>query len=136
LTGFGTTSQAVYAQQPNDKMVYENHNQVDPKPLKVLKVFGVARGENGSAIQEMAVGLFSEKDHLLIAQTETDQKGEFSFAIVPAGRYRLVAKHPAFCTANVPLIIESGGLGRSGKALELHMKVGGNDVCSFGSFSR
>jgi hypothetical protein len=135
LAGFGTTVKAVHAQQPNGAMAYESHNQVDPNPLKMRKVFGVARGENGYPIQSMAVGLFTEKDHLLIAQTETDQKGEFSFASVRAGRYRLVAKHPAFCTANVPLIVESGGLGRSSKALELHMKVGGIDVCSFGSFS-
>lgn len=136
LASLGTTAVAVHAQQPNDPIAYESHNQVDPKPLKVSRVFGVARGENGAPIQAMVVGLFSDKDHLLIAQTETDLKGEFSFAHLPTGGYRLVGKHPAFCTANVPIRVEKNGLGRSDKAIELHMKVGGIDVCSFGSFSR
>jgi hypothetical protein len=72
LAVFGMTAQAVHAQQPNTALAYESHNQVDPKPLKVRKVYGVAKGENGSAIQAMHVGLFSEKNRLLVAQTETD----------------------------------------------------------------
>jgi hypothetical protein len=134
LAGLGTATKLIDAQQPNEPMTYESRNQIDPNPLKVRKVFGVAKGDNGSAIQAMSVGLFTENNHLLVAQTMTDENGEFTFAHVAAGRYRLVAKHPAFCTANVPLIIQSPGMGRSSRALALHMKVGGIDACSFGAF--
>ena len=121
-----------FAQVPDGSMVYESHNQVDPKPLKLHSIVGVARAENTSFIPKMEVGLFMEGDHSLVATASTNQEGEFSFGHIPAGRYRVVAKHPAFCTANVPMIVESGRLRSGAKTLELDMKVGGIDVCSFG----
>ena len=125
-----------YAQVPDGPMVYESHNQVDPKPLKMHSVVGFARAENNSVIPKMEIGLFTEGNHSLMATASTNQDGEFSFAHIPAGRYRVVAKHPAFCTANVPIIVESDRLGSRVKTLELNMKVGGIDVCSFGKLIR
>jgi hypothetical protein len=131
----GITTVTGQAQKSGDAMVYESHNQIDPKPLKVSDVQGTAMAENGSVVPGMQLGLFAEKDHSLVAKAETGQNGEFRFTRIPAGRYRLVAKNPAYCTANVPIIVELSGHGHSGKTLELHMKVGGIDICSFGTLS-
>ena len=124
----------MYAQQgPSTSMSYESHNQVDPKPLKVHSINGVARDDEGNVVPSVMVGIFTEKDHKLIETTETSNKGEFVFKYGSPGRYRVVAKHPAFCTANVPVIISGNGAGHPHRILELHMKVGGIDTCSFGS---
>jgi hypothetical protein len=133
LVTFGVLVLPTQGQSSGGTMVYENRNQIEPKPLRLHVIRGVARAEDGSAIPAMEVGIFTEKDHVLVTTTMTDQKGQFDFSHVPAGRYRLVAKHPAFCTANMPILLESSALGHSGRAVELHMKVGGIDVCSFGS---
>jgi hypothetical protein len=125
-------SAPAYAQVSDGPMVYESHNQVDPKPLKMHRIVGVARAENNSLIPNMEVGLFTEGNRSLVATASTNQDGKFSFAHIPVGRYRVVAKHAAFCTVNVPIIVESDGLGSGAKILELNMKVGGIDVCSFG----
>ena len=133
LAAATTTAQG---QKLGDTMVYENRNQIDPKPLKLHDVRGIARAEGGSRIPAMNIGIFTDGTHALIAFTRTDQHGEFSFSHIPAGRYRLVAEYAAFCTANVPILVDSRARGRSGQTVELHMKVGGIDVCSFGSLSR
>src|ERR1700748_614740 len=88
-------------QRAGDTLVYENRNQIDPKPLKMHAVHGVAKADDGSAISAMKVGIFTESNHVLVATTKTDQNGLFSFSHIAVGRYRLVAEHPAFCTANV-----------------------------------
>src|SRR5271155_5670604 len=106
-----------------DTMVYENRNQIDPKPLKLQDVHGIAKAEDGSPIPTMNIGIFTDGAHTLIASTRTDQNGKFSFSRVPAGRYRLVAEYPAFCTANVPILLGPRARGHSGQTVELHMKV-------------
>ena len=123
-------------QKLGDTMVYENRNQIDPKPLKLHDVRGIAKAEDGSPIPAMNIGIFTDGTHALVALTRTDRNGEFSFSHVLAGRYRLVAEYAAFCTANVPILLDSRARGHSGQAVELHMRVGGLDVCSFGSLSR
>lgn len=124
----------IHAQQrPVTAFTYENHNQVDPKPLKLHSINGVARDDEGTAVSTVMVGLFTEKDHTFVATDETGSKGQFAFKNVLPGRYRIVAKHPAFCTANVPVVIVAADAGHARGTLQLHMKVGGVDICSFGS---
>jgi hypothetical protein len=123
----------IHAQQRDTAMAYENHNQVDPKPFKLHSIDGVATDDEGTAVVAVTVGLFAEKDHRLIATDETGSKGQFAFKNVPPGQYRIVAKHPAFCTANVPAIVVAKDGGHSRRSLQLHMKVSGIDACSFGS---
>jgi hypothetical protein len=120
-------------QNSSNAMVYENRNQIDPEPLKIDVVHGVAKADDGSAIVDMEVGIFTDSDHALVATTRTDEKGRFSFPRLAVGKYRLVAKHPAFCTANVPVLLKPGSFRHADREIELHMKVGGVDVCSFGS---
>jgi hypothetical protein len=51
------------------------------------------------------MGLFPEEDHRLVAATAADQDGNFSFAAVVPGSYRLVFDFRGYCAANVPLRI-------------------------------
>jgi hypothetical protein len=118
----------------NSPITYEDHNQIDPKPLKLDRISGIAKDDQGVSIANVCIGLFSEKDHRLIASAETREDGRYTLGEIPPGRYRLVAKHPALCVANVPLLVGSQ-THRSKKELVLHMKVGGVDSCSYGDLN-
>jgi hypothetical protein len=130
-----TSTAIAQTQKSEGTMVYENRNQIDPKPLKVHDVRGTAKAEDGALIPAMTIGIFTEATHALIASTKTDENGQFSFAHIPTGRYRLVAEYPVFCTANVPILVASQSLSRSRPLIVLHMRVGGIDVCSFGDLA-
>ena len=119
-------------------MTYENHNQVDPRPLKVSRVYGVAKygvGTDDEGIvvsSKVCVGIFSESEHKLLMTTELDTRGEFGFQSLHAGHYRLVAKALGFCSANVPIVITQKR-GVKEESLTLHMRVAGIDTCSYGT---
>src|ERR1700683_1609221 len=87
LVILGTSVVAAQAQTSDDGIVYEDHNQVDPKPLKMQIVFGRASLESGFLVPKVKLGIFTENDHLLVATAETDQEGKFRFARIPPGRY-------------------------------------------------
>ena len=112
---------------------YENHNQIDYGPLALSQIAGIAKDQNGVVISQVTMGLFTEKEHALLAIAQTDPDGKFSFKQVAADHHRLVAKSEAFCTANVPIVIKRTKGSRS--LLDLHMIVGGIDKCSWGSVS-
>lgn len=126
----------VQGQKLGGTMIYENRNQIDPRPIRLHNIHGIAKAEDGSPVPAMKVGIFTDGTHVLIALTSTDRNGLFAFSHIPAGRYRLVAEYAAFCTANVPIQLQSPARRHSDTAVELHMKVGGIDVCSYGSLSR
>src|SRR5690242_12977026 len=95
-----------FAQQKGDSSCvaeYENHNQTDYGPLVVQDVKGTITDPQQSAVPKVCVGIFTEKDHKLVATTESDADGKFSLQSVPPGRYRLVVKADPLCAANVPL---------------------------------
>lgn len=112
-------------------IAYENHNQIDYGPLHLSQIAGLAKDENGFPVSQVTLGLFTDKEHALVAVARTDRDGKFSFKQVAAGHYRLVAKNEAFCTANVPIIMKRTK--GSSSLLVLHMIVGGIDKCSWGS---
>lgn len=114
-------------------ITYENRNQIDPKPLKINALKGVVVDEKGISVPGVKIGLFAELDHVLYLTAEADQKGEFTFNQISPGRYRMVVKSLGYCPANVPVQVGIGH-GFSNRAIRVHMKVGGIDVCSFGSF--
>jgi hypothetical protein len=133
-----------YAQRSTDPckqaVVYENHNQSDPKPLNVRSLTGRVIAEAGDEAREIGsvpgacLGLFTEEEHRLIATGAADQGGKFQFDKVPNGKYRLVVKAGDFCTANVPLQVSGERRGKvAGKQqLVIHMRPGGIDRCSYG----
>lgn len=112
-------------------MSYESHNQIDPRPLRLKTIRGVAIDEQGAAIWNVCLGLFAEKDHKLIVSSRAGEDGRFALKDIPPGEYRLVAKSPGFCTANVPLRVGTPSSG-SKTELVLHMNVTGIDKCSYG----
>lgn len=122
-----------FAQQKADSLCmaeYENHNQVDYGPLIVQEVKGTIMDPQQGAVPKVCVGIFTEKDHNLVATTESDADGKFSLQSVPPGRYRLVVKADPLCAANVPLQVVKHR--KKKHALLVHMKPRGLDSCSYG----
>ena len=120
--------------------VYENHNQVDYEPLKVLAVLGTGmvetndKSQPGKAVPGACLSLFTEKEHKLVASVTADSDGRFQFAAVPVGNYRLVARSDGFCTANIPLeVVKSSH--RKPK-LVVRFRPAGIDTCSYGELAR
>jgi hypothetical protein len=122
-----------FAQQKADSpcmVEYENHNQVDYGPLIVQEVKGTIMDPQQGAVQKVCVGIFTEKDHKLVATTESNTDGKFSLQSVPPGRYRLVVKADPLCAANVPLQVVKHR--KKKHDLLVHMKPRGLDSCSYG----
>ena len=59
-------------------ITYENHNQIDYGPLALSQIAGIAKDQNGVVISQVTVGLFTEKEHGLLAIAQTDPDGKFS----------------------------------------------------------
>lgn len=128
----------------NIPIKYENRNQVDPKPLSIDLVSGqvvVTSGEvNGTvrdigAVTEACLGLFTEKDHQLVATASVDSEGRFMLSAVPEGKYRLVVRADPLCVANVPLsIVRSKRGAQKRKQIVIHMRAAGIDTCSYADY--
>ena len=113
---------------------YENHNQADYGPFVLQKVRGSITDPAQVAIPTACVGIFTEKDHKLVATSESDADGMFSLQVVPPGRYRLVVKADPFCAANVRLqVVKSQAIKR---VLRVHMTPRGLDSCSYAEIVR
>jgi len=132
------------AQQPprtcTPPIEYGNRNQVDPKHANVRRLSGRVIMEVGNPAKEMGpvpacLGLFTEKDHRLIATAFADEEGRFKFDTIPAGLFRLVVRDPqnAFCPANMPLRVVAWPRGNT-KSLVIHLRPAGIDDCSYGDF--
>jgi len=124
----------LFAQQTGDPSPcvaeYENHNQTDYGPLVVQGVRGRITDPQQGAVMRVCVGIFTEKDHKLIASTESDASGKFSLQRLSPGRYRLVVKADPLCAANIPLEVVKHR--RKKQILHVHMKPRGLDSCSYG----
>lgn len=108
---------------------YENHNQTDYGPLIVQEVKGTIMDPQQGAVQKVCVGIFTEKDHKLVATTESGADGKFSLKSIPPGRYRLVVKADPLCAANVLLQVVKHR--NKKQVLQVHMKPRGLDSCSY-----
>jgi hypothetical protein len=118
--------------------VYENHNQSDYGPLKLLVVEGTSVVQGGTQEQPGVPGacfvLFTEKDHTLITSVKADNKARFEFKNVPPGHYRLVARAKGLCTANIPIdVLKSSG--RRKTLILVHFRPAGIDTCSYGELT-
>ncbi len=109
---------------------YENHNQIDYGPLIVQEVKGTIIDPQQVAVPKVCVGIFTEKEHKLVATTESDADGKFSLQSLPPGRYRLVVNADPLCAANVPLQVVKRQ--KKNRILQVHMKPRGLDTCSYG----
>jgi hypothetical protein len=121
-----------------NNLEYANRNQVDPHRSVVNATVGRVIAETGDPPRQLGpipacLGLFTEKDHRLVASAMADEEGQFKFKPVRSGLYRLVVRDPqnAFCVVNMPLrIVET----RRGRPLVIHMRRVGIDDCSYGDF--
>jgi len=138
-------------QSENDcrNSVYENHNQIDYKPLKLARVHGTGVIEirdniikPNETVPGACLSLFTREEKF-VKSAKADRNGSFQFDDVAPGRYRLVARAPGFCTANIPILIVKAS--RKSKLqreeVVVHYRVTGVDTCSWGaigeeSFSR
>jgi hypothetical protein len=117
--------------------VYENHNQVEIRPLKVHLIEGNSEIDVGTEKQPGVPGacyvLFTEKDHTPVASVRADANGKFEFRAVPPGRYRLIARAKGLCTANIALEVVKSSAPKA-KVL-VHFRASGIDSCSYGELA-
>lgn len=117
---------------------YENHNQVEIRPLKTHLIQGTSQIDVGTETQPAIAGacfvLFTDKDHHLVASVQAGSDGHFEFTAVPPGRYRLVARAKGLCTANISLEIVKSV--RSKAKIVVHFRASGIDTCSYGELAR
>jgi hypothetical protein len=114
-------------------ITYENQNQVDYGPIGLRKIHGTVLDQSSGPVPSVCLGIFSERDHVLIVSAESHADGRFTFPPIPAGLYRLVAKYNGFAVANVSLKIRgwpAGGLFTTA-SLYLHMRPRGIDTASY-----
>ena len=93
-----------------DAKIYENHNQIDYGPLNlaVIQGWGEVGGYDGSPgvpANGACISLFSETKHEWIKTIVADAEGKFRFESVKPGRYRLIARAPSQCPANIPIVV-------------------------------
>lgn len=110
-------------------MRYEEESPPILERLPLRQLRGQARDRMGNAISGLLLGLYTDASpHQLLAATETDAHGNFDFGRrLPAGNYRLIAKYPGLCTANIPVAVTTQ---TRHSHLELRMEYPGLDVCS------
>jgi hypothetical protein len=138
LAMFSVLASGQKDQRANCSLAYENHNQVDYGPIGLRHVQGVVLDSSSVPIPQACLGLFTESDHNLILSTKSDEDGQFTLAIVPAGAYRLVARYDGFGVANIRLKIggwPSGGFFKVAP-LYIHMRPSGIDTTSYGDRRR
>ncbi|MGH9487519.1 MAG: carboxypeptidase-like regulatory domain-containing protein [Terriglobales bacterium] len=119
---------AQFAQRPG--MSYERENPPNLARLDVRRIRGKVVDRMHTAVPGVALGLYTETaPHKLLALGTSDTQGNFDFGKkIAAGNYRLIAKYPGLCTANIPLQVNPHG---SGKKIILHMQYPGLGFCSF-----
>jgi hypothetical protein len=110
---------------------YVNENSTNPAPLKLRDVNGVVRGLGGDAMPRAAVALYTEQGHELVGSAMSDHDGKFKFAKIDKGLYRVVVSVQGLCTANVPIVVESGLLAH--RRLVVTMRPKDIDTCSYGT---
>ena len=119
----------------NGDIMYENHNQVDPRALSLRGISGKAVDSEGIAIPGVCVALFTEQQRL-VSTVSSNEEGRFQLKQVAPGSYRLVAKYNGFCVANVPLRVvawPAGGVVKR-RRIVLHMRPTLMHQCGYADY--
>jgi hypothetical protein len=120
---------------------YENHNHIEYKSLKLTKIHGTGVIEvrdnvikPNETVPGACLSLFTSEKKFL-KSVKADLSGNFKFDDVAPGRYRLVARAPGFCTANIPiLVVQTSRKSKfQRKEVVVHYRVTGIDTCSWGA---
>ena len=93
-----------------DKYEMRSGPCAEMKPIVVRRLLGrVIRldqdGHVRSDVQNACLSLFTADSHTYVTSTSIDHNGHFDFGVVPAGRYRLVARAPGLVTGNSPVTV-------------------------------
>jgi hypothetical protein len=121
-----------------EAMVYENRNQVDYGPIKLANIHGQAildydGAHPGSSVPRVCLSLFTEDSHQWIETRLADNEGKYSFGSIKPGRYRMVARSPGLCSANIPLyLIKAEGQNSKRYGIVIHFTFQGREARSFG----
>ncbi len=107
---------------------YVDENDKDPSPLKIGAVQGKIHGLGGEPMSGASISLFTEDGHKLVATVVSDKDGKYRFDKVEKGLYRVVARVPGLCPANIPVLVESGLLLH--RKLDITMQPKDLDRCS------
>jgi Carboxypeptidase regulatory-like domain len=127
-----------------DSKTYENHNQVDPKPLKLPRIQGTGVIEirdnqikPGETVPGACLALFTA-DQKFVASTKADSRGVFHFDEIAPGQYRLMARAPGFCTANIPIqVIQASRKSKlQQQQIVIHYRIAAIDTCSWGAVEK
>jgi hypothetical protein len=112
-------------------MPYLHQTKFDPKPIELAELDGTVVDQNGTALPQLCVGLFSTPDHNLMRYAQADSHGAFTLDTkgLPDGEYRLVGQLLGFCPVNA--IIDINSHFPQKKPLVLHMNLPGNTACSY-----
>ena len=116
-----------------ERMAYENRNQIDYGPLVVRSVRGRVTDGQGVPFPAVDIGVFTESGHELVFQTITDSNGHFRIQQLPKDNYRLVVHYDSFCPANARIRVAAwpkGGLIKE-RNLRVNLIPGGIDKCSW-----
>ena len=137
LAPIWASAQQAASSCPNP-LEYENHNQINPPSLSVRAVAGRVIAQDGVSVPNACLGLFTERDHRLVANIVADDDGNFRFRNVPSGQYRLVVRdeYGGFCTANSRINIigwPRGGI-RKRRRIIVHLRPSAIDVCSYADY--
>jgi hypothetical protein len=117
---------------------------VDYKPLKLATLQGrgvVEIKENEIKPNETVPGaclsLFT-LDQEFVRSVKAGTAGEFKFDGIAPGRYRLIARAPGFCTANIPINLVKASSRSKLRENEIivHYRLTGIDTCSWGELSK
>ena len=124
---------------------YENVNRKESKGLTIPVIEGhvmIYAGENipsGSNIKVVGacLAVFTEKEHRLVAQTISDENGNFTFTAISSGRYRLIVRHPMGIVnvANIPLRVAGQSSKGKSKSKKIIVYMVGNNFAE-NSFAR
>ena len=116
--------------QPCNAMPYRHQDQFSREPIELAQVQGTAVDQNGGAIAQLCVGIFTMDTLKLLRFAQTDAHGAFSVDLkgLPDGTYRLVGYLLGFCPANAILTINARA--KEKKPLAIRMNLAGNPECS------
>jgi hypothetical protein len=121
--------------------IYVNRNQIDYGPLRLphIKGKGVVNRDSkfaGQPVGGACLSLFTENTHKWIETQIADSEGKFIFGSIKPGRYRLIARGPSLCPANIPLIIIKPNHSQITHSMQLLISFIADaiylDKCSFG----
>jgi hypothetical protein len=116
--------------QPCSDMPYLHQNQLDREPIELSEVQGTAVDQNGKAVAQLCMGIFTMDQRKLLRFAQTDSHGNFTIDTkgLVDGTYRLMGYFIGFCPANAIITIHSHPLAK--KPLAVRMNVPVNPDCS------